>query len=192
MRLRVVVAVVGFILSISFILAQDSAAGQSYAVRDAYQVYDVLLPHEESVDFAKGTLVIQQETVAEPLPPARCLTPEAASNFKDAIADYRQANGKQWILQRKFQTEKPYEIVSSETIATLFKQDGWDAFYKRYPGSGGYVIVSAVGFNKSKSQAMVYTGSSCGGLCGRWSFHLLEKIDGNWKEVNGVTCVSIS
>jgi hypothetical protein len=179
MRLRVVVAVIGFILSISFVLAQDSAAGQPYAVGDAYQVYNVLLPHEESVDFAKSTLVIRQETVAEPLPPDRCLTPEAASNFKDAIADYRQANSKQWILQRKFQSEKPYEIVSSETIETLFKRDGWDAFYKRYPGSGGYVIVSAVGFNRGKSQAIVYTGSVCGNLCGRWSFHLLEKVDGN-------------
>ncbi len=170
MRLRVVVAVVGFILSISFILAQDSAAGQPYAVGDSYQVYDVLLPHEESVDFAKGTLVIQQETVAEPLPPARCLTPEAASNFKDAIADYRQANSKQWILQRKFQTEKPYEIVSSETIATLFKQDGWDAFYKRYPGSGGYVIVSAVGFNKSKAKLWFTQGVSAAAYAGAGAF----------------------
>ena len=82
--------------------------------------------------------------------------------------------------------------VSSETIETLFKRDGWDAFYKRYPGSGGYVIVSAVGFNRGKSQAIVYTGSVCGNLCGRWSFHLLEKVDGNWKQATGVTCVSVS
>jgi hypothetical protein len=120
------------------------------------------------------------------------VTPEAASRFKDAIADYKRLNKKPWLLQRQFQIEKPYEIVSSDAIGVLFKDSGWDSFYKRYPDSGGYVIMSAVGFNKEKTRAVVYTGSACGGLCGLWRFHLLEKIDGNWKEVPGVSCSMVS
>jgi hypothetical protein len=52
--------------------------------------------------------------------------------------------------------------------------------------------MSAVGLNQEKTRAVVYTGSSCGGLCGRWSFHLLDKLDGNWKTVPGVTCSAVS
>jgi hypothetical protein len=95
-------------------------------------------------------------------------------------------------LQRQFQIEKAYEMVSSDTIAVLFQGGGWDDFYKRYPDSGGYITMSAVGFDQEKTRAVVYTGSSCGGLCGGWSFHLLEKLDGNWKTVPGVTCSAAS
>jgi len=171
---------------------QTSAAAKTYHVEDAYQIYNLLLPHEESYGFAKGTLIIQEETVSKRDASEPCVTPEAASRFKDAIADYKRLNKKQWLLQRQFQIEKPYEIVSSDAIGVLFKDSGWDSFYKRYPDSGGYVIMSAVGFNKEKTRAVVYTGSACGGLCGLWRFHLLEKIDGNWKEVPGVSCSMVS
>jgi hypothetical protein len=95
-------------------------------------------------------------------------------------------------LQRRFQIEKPHEIVSSDDIGVDFKDGGWEGFHQRYPDSGGYIIMSAVGFNKEKTQAIVYTGSACGGLCGLWRFHLLEKIDGKWKKVPGVTCAMYS
>lgn len=59
---------------------------------------------------------------------------------------------------------------------------------ERYPGSGGILPMSSVGFNKEKTCAIVYFGSSCGSLCGAWSFHLLEKVNGKWREIPGVTC----
>ncbi len=172
---------------------QTSVAAKTYDVEDAYRIYSLLLPHEESYGFAKATLIIQEETVSKVVAASEpCVTPEAARRFKDAIADYNRLNRKQGLLKRQFQIEKSYEIVSSDTIGALFKNGGWDSFYKRYPDSGGYIIMSAVGFNKEKTRAIVYTGSSCGGLCGSWSFHLLEKIDGNWKEVPGVSCSLVS
>ncbi len=173
--------------------AQESSAVKPYDVDEAYEVYSILLPHEESAEFAKGTLVIQQDTVAEELS-ENCLMKEAADKFKDAIADYKRANGETWLLQRKFQSKAAYELVNAETIHTFFKKDGggWKGFYKRYPESGGFVIFSAVGFNKDRTKAIVYSGSSCSGVCGRWSFHLLEKVEGKWKETGGVTCYSVS
>ena len=170
---------------------QAPVAAKAYDVEDAYQIYSLLLPNEESYGFAKGTLIIQEGTVSNPVS-LQCVTPEAASRFKDAIADYKLLSSKQWLLQRRFQTAKPYEIVSSNDITVAFKDGGWDGFYKRYPDSGGYIVMSAVGFNKEITRAIVYTGSSCGGLCGSWRFHLLEKIDGKWKEVPGVTCAMYS
>jgi hypothetical protein len=192
MRTQAVLAVILFFLNTANVAAQNSTATEYYGVDEAYRVYNVLLPHEESVGFAKGTLVIREETVSKPEAPEPCLTAEAANKFKDAIADYKHVNSKPWLLQRQFQLEKPYEIVSTNTIEILFKKDGWNAFYRRYPDSGGYIILSAVGFNQEQTQAIVYTGSSCGGLCGRWSLHLMEKIGGKWTQAPGVSCITVS
>src|SRR5450755_1156234 len=109
MRRRALVAVVTFLGS-SIALAQHPMAAKPYDVAEAYQVYSALLPREESAGFAKGTLVIQQETVSRPEPPEPCLTPEAAGKFKDAIADYKQVNSQTWLLQHQFQIAKPYEL----------------------------------------------------------------------------------
>jgi hypothetical protein len=114
-----------------------------------------------------------------------------ANRFKGAISDYRRLQTKKWHLQRQFQIEKPYEIVNKETIALLLK-GGWDGYSDQYPSSGGYIFMSAAGFNKNKTLAIVYTGSICGGLCGRAQFHLLEKVQGHWKEVPAATCVMVS
>jgi hypothetical protein len=117
-----------------------------YDVEDAYQIYSLLLPHEESYGFKKGTLIIQEETVSERVASLPCVTPDAARRFKDAIADYHRLNKEPGLLKRQFQIEKAYEVVNFDVIRALFKDGGWDRFYKRYPLSGGYVIMSAVGF----------------------------------------------
>jgi hypothetical protein len=173
---------------------QSSEPPSAYDDDDAYQIYSVLLPQEEAYEFAKGTLVVRQETQTEPTgdTPSKCLTPEAAKEFKDAIADFSVVNRKHWLIQRLFQIEKPYEIVNSDMIDLLFKQSGWEGFYARYPNSGGYIIMSAVGFNHDRTLAVVYTGSACGGLCGRWGLHLLRKVNGKWKSIPGVTCMTVS
>jgi len=175
-------------------VADDLDSAKPYDLDEAYQIYSLLLPREESYGFGKGTLVIQEDTVPHALESA-CFDVKSASRFKDALADYGSAQKRTWRLQRRFQIEKPYELVSSDAINLPFKEkgmDGWQSFYKRHPDSGGFIILSAVGFNKTKTLGVVYTGSSCGGLCGLWRFHLLEKINGEWKEVPGVTCEMVS
>ena len=178
--------------------AAENEPAEPYSVDEAYRIYSLLLPNEESYGFANGTLVIQEETVRQlqrnnvwPGPEA-CISPEVADQFKDAITDYNRVNLKRWSLQRQFQIARPYEVVSSDAISVLFKLGGWKAFNERYPVSGGIQTMSAVGFNKEKTRAIVYSGSSCGSLCGAWSFHLLEKVNGEWREIPGVTCHTVS
>jgi hypothetical protein len=186
MRISAVVALVFVSVSVS---SKSSSVPKIYDTPEAYQIYSLLLPDEEAFGFAKGTLIIQEETVSKDV--KSCFTPEAATKFHDAVEDYVRVNKKRWLLQGQFQIEKPYEIVNSATIG-VSSTDDWESFYERYPDSGGFIIMSAVGFNKEKTQAVVYTGTSCGVLCGRWLFHLLEKVDGNWKKVPGVTCITVS
>jgi len=97
------------VLSIAYLSAaagQESAAAKPYDVDEAYRVYSVLLPHEESYGFAKGTVVIQQETVSDQHAAGACLTAEAAEKFKDAISDFDRADGKPLILQRQFRRDQ--------------------------------------------------------------------------------------
>lgn len=182
---------VSFVLAFAAILcpcapAQNSTAGE-YDDQDAYAIYSRLLPGEQSYGFAKGTILVQQETA----PPVKlddyCLTPEAAREFKDAIEDYKR-HKEPMLLQRRFEIDKPYELVSTETIGTLIRNYNWDDFYKRYPDSGGIIRVTAVGFNRQKTLAIVFTGSTCNNQCGRGSFVLFKKVDGKWRSVPGVRC----
>jgi hypothetical protein len=175
-------------------LAQESAEPQPYDSADAYQIYSLLLPQEESHGFAKGTLMIQEETISHVAATGGCLPTEVAKQFTDAISDYERSRTKTWLLKRQFRIEKPYEIVSKQTLALLRGQglDSWDDYFDRYPRSGGYVFLSPVGFNKKKTQAIVYTGSICGGLCGQAQFHVMEKNHGVWQEVPTGRCVTVS
>lgn len=51
--------------------------------------------------------------------------------------------------------------------------------------------VSAVGFNRDRTRALVYVGHHCGMLCGGGRYHVLVKTDGRWqeyKEFRGGSC----
>jgi hypothetical protein len=177
------------------ILAQQPSSPEAYTDEDAYRVYDALLPQDSSA----STLVIDAETFARlsdaksySWGPEDCIGASVAADFKDAISDYNRLNRKKWLLQRKFSIQRPYEILDSATREVLFKDDGWKAFYQRFPNSGGTFEMSAVGFNKDKTRAVVYFGHTCGNLCGAWSFELLKKVDGQWQSVPGVTCSTVS
>jgi len=193
MRLRTVVTVLAFsFLAMVGFSEVPAPIPQPYNVAEAYRVYSVLLPGEESYGFATKTIVIREESVIEAKLDLNCISKDAAAKFKDAIDDYSVQSRDERFLQRSFESEKPYEIVNSATIQALMAEGGWKGFYKRFPDSGGYHIFSAVGFNKDKTLAVVYSGSSCEGLCGRWSFHLLERVDRKWRTVPGVQCMMVS
>lgn len=86
-------------------------------------------------------------------------------------------------LERKFSIKIKYLLVKDEEIDALFKDDvmgGWEAFHRKYPKSSGFLTLSRVGFNEDKTQALVYKGWSCGGLCGGGSYILLTKKKGVW------------
>ena len=57
----------------------------------------------------------------------------------------------------------------------------WAGFYKKFPGSSGYIIVSSIGFNEDRSQALVDLTNKCGDKCGAEQFVLLTKVNGGWR-----------
>jgi len=162
--------------------AEKEDAPQPYTVPEAYQVYDALLPHDWTVTEAHAKLlVIKAETDSHF---QICLNPGKDSDpgVGPAVENWKITNTKEWLLQPQFEGARQYVLVPSKHINGFFEPDGggWKAFYGEYPDSGGFIELSAVGFNKDKTVAVVYMGHSCGGLCGGGTFYVLAKHDGKW------------
>jgi hypothetical protein len=60
-------------------------------------------------------------------------------------------------------------------------REEWEAFYRKYPNSGGFITLSRVGFDAEKKHAFAYVQYECGSLCADASYYLLEKEQGVWK-----------
>jgi hypothetical protein len=183
------------LLLISFSCTSQSAPASHdnhpppYVDSDAYEVYSAILPSEWPVRVAHAKmLVIRSETNGYEM----CLHPEKDSEdmIGSAIAEYVELNKKPLVLQRNLSVAIPYELITFKDLKSAIEQGGWEGFYKKYPDSGGWIELSAVGFNAEKTVAVVYMGHSCGGLCGGGQFHVLQKKEGTWVPLNwkGSSC----
>ena len=57
-------------------------------------------------------------------------------------------------------------------------------FEARFPNNLGYFIVSPVGLNLNKSEALLYIDHFCSGLCGGGTYVLMRKANGVWRVVD--------
>lgn len=175
-----------------------------YEDSDAYAIYSVLIETEWPVRVAKAKqLVIQADTSVYPRSGGSderiCLVPAKGeeATYEPLLAAYRELNKTKYLLQPKFNTSVPFELVSKASIMAMFAEDGiggWKDFYQKYPDSGGYISMSAVAFSTDRTIAMVYLDHHCGGLCGGGGYHFLKKTDGKWHEFPwpGMSCSWIS
>ena len=66
-------------------------------------------------------------------------------------------------------------------IAPLVKNDrAWRGFMKKHPNSPGIVVVSRIGFNRDRTEAIVYIGRACGTICGEGEYARLVKLNNSW------------
>lgn len=164
-----------------------------HVVPEAYGVYAALIPE---VLRSKGDRrpVIQDETQAAPFFSSvrDCLPFYDRLLYRDVIEDFDRVNqAPKLLVEGRLRLIQSHELVKRATITQIFHggvEKGWREFYERFPMSRGYSLVSAVGFNSDKTQALVYFGHHCGGLCGFGRFYLLEKKDGKWQVAPIVGC----
>ena len=57
-------------------------------------------------------------------------------------------------------------------------------FEARFPNEMGYFVVSHVGLNLDKTEALLYFDHFCGGLCGGGKYVLMRKENGAWHVVD--------
>ena len=171
MSLRVLMAIVlaGTSLAWPGALAGQEPSPLPVDDPEAYRVYASLLQTGWPVwpDKAK-VLVIQQETTTTLPCFARSLETSLADRFttwKPVLDAYRAANQTVRTVLPGQELGFPYKVVKAREIASV-----------------GYIQVSAVGFDAARTRAMVHMAYLCGGLCGSGNLHLLEKVNGGWRQ----------
>ncbi len=195
--LRCLVAFVALSAAVVVRAGQIPAAETVIEDPDAYAVYASLIARDPRMsDGGRAKrLVVQRETVTN----NACTVSGGAleTDWKPVVDDFKIQNAHVRFVMPDRDLRVPYVVVPRKDIMAFFRKTGgnWPEFYRRYPDSGGYIEMSAVGFDRSKTRAMVYVAHSCGGLCGNGADHLLEKVDGVWHDANvpGITsCMWIS
>ena len=103
---------------------------------------------------------------------------------RETALDFLTKNQTSWTLKNEFNLKAEVIIVNSYETRRLFDQrdieEGWKLFHKKYPNAGSIDTLSRVGFNESKTQALIYYGYVCGGLCGQGQYILLTRTDDKW------------
>jgi hypothetical protein len=152
-----------------------------YTDSEAYRVYSAVIGEWPSDANAKRIL-IRQQTV----PFQMCLKPrdKFVKIMEPAIDDWIAQNQHLWTLERKFSTDKPYDLIPSAELTGFFAADleeGWKKFYRRHPDASGFDEFSAVGFNRDHNIAIVYAAEKCGPKCGHGSFYVMQKKRDHWE-----------
>jgi hypothetical protein len=148
---------------------------------DAYAVFAAVLPKER----VKALMVSALTDMMRP-----CVTSGTEyEEWKPVVESYLRENAVRRVVLSRPPLVAPYIVAPMFEIEASFREiEGdrlgpWAGFYQRFPGSNGYAELSAVGFDAAKQRAMVYVAHHCGMLCGGGRNHLLEKVDGEWREV---------
>jgi hypothetical protein len=160
---------------------------EALAERD-YVVFAAALPALWPVRVAKATsLVLLRETHT----PADCLPtgPLIDEAWREAITDYVRSNVQPRYVVPGRDVGMPYVVSPRKEIDSLLslrapgpgRDWSWDAFHERHPDSRGYIQTSAVGFDRLMTRAVVHLTHACGSLCGGSAFHLLVKVESNWR-----------
>lgn len=138
---------------------------------EAYRVYSAILPRFISYFDSAETLFIRSKTTSYS---SQCLDPNPLQKklIGSAIADYSRVNRFPWQLKRHFEWKKPYELIP---------QTGYQARSAEFPG---FIELSAVGFNPSKTIAVVYVVSHCFPYCFAGVLVVARKEDEQWRNIS--------
>ena len=97
------------------------------------------------------------------------------------INNFRKINSAQASFRASFDVPVKYQLVDEADINSIFKNHGWwPDYYKKYPGSRGWLELSRVGFSPDGKQALFYVVNSCGDMCGGGSYVVMVKRDSGW------------
>jgi hypothetical protein len=160
-------------------------SARTYDDSEAYNVYAAILPTSKP-------LLIRDETRTHDF----CLAPldaQAAHVLDPAIKNFHELNDRPWRLQHRLDTTTRYELLPAEELESTFAKGpsgvessrSWESFFKIHPASHGWVELSAVGFNDSKTIAVVGIDHHCGEQCEAGEFLAMEKANGSWHVLKG-------
>jgi hypothetical protein len=99
----------------------------------------------------------------------------------ETVANFNSHQVEGCALSASLDPKVSYSLISEKEVHNYFKhKDGWKRFYEKHPKAAGYVSFSAVGYNNSGTEAVVFLSHYCGSLCGTGHLYLLAKENGEW------------
>lgn len=154
--------------------------------RDEYAVYSALI-RDLYVRDGRRQVVIANPTCCGAEATAKYgthfLYQQWAPISQEAFEDFRRRNAARVSLKRSFTLPTAYVFFSFDEIRKFAShpQDSFKDFYAKYPGSGGFITLSRVGFNRKRDEALVYSNMVCGVSCQEGKFIVLAKTNAVWK-----------
>src|SRR6185437_14122590 len=144
--------------------------------REAYEIYATLIPRLWAQE--KGVPLLQQETEPSVAAGGCTILKTQSGDWADAAADFQRQNAHPWTLQPGLPI--PYQFIRRAKIQAddaRLKQE-YPAQWQVRPGSIQYAAVSAVGFNRDRTKAIVDVHLRTSGFIVK-----LELKDGEWRPV---------
>jgi hypothetical protein len=142
---------------------------------DSYAIYAMLLPRAWSNN-SGHVMLLQQETVLNSL----CSSSKGAPDADWAVAErnFKAENRRVGLLLKDMlKLEIPYRLIARAEIAAddARLERKYPGTWQRLPESMEYAYVSAVGFNATKTRAIVHVGLRSNGF-----EYWLDKREGKW------------
>jgi hypothetical protein len=164
---------------------------------DEYEVYSASLLQEAARRISKEPeiFVVHLSTSTGPQETGSAAFTYLGLNVKelcehDLFRNFKVINSKPLKLENRFSVLQRVVLLPEREFDELFAnkhENGWDKFYKKYPGSPGITGFSRVGFNKNKTRALLYRGNQADWLAGTGCLSLFEKRGGQWTVEKEIT-----
>lgn len=150
---------------------------------DAYALYSLVVPSYWNARMEGRPILLQRETEAAS---HGCGNPKAPNEeWQSVVADFHQQNAHVKLLEARLTTEASYRLIPRAEIeaddARLAVK--YPGMWMRRPESMDYVAVSAVGFSRDKSKAILYVR-----LRDQGGIHFMEKREGKWIRASVPSC----
>ena len=149
---------------------------------EAYALYGLLVPPAWAT-VSKELILLQRETER---PHYSCKDPQAPNaEWQSVVDSYHEQNRRVQLLHPLLRPDASHRLISRAEIEAddarlAVKYPGG---YQRRPESMEYTAVSAVGFNRDRTKAVLYVRLRSSGR-----IHFMEKRDGNWVHVEIPSC----
>lgn len=138
--------------------------GQRYAV--------AVTAHDPSVMW-RDAETVRMAPYMHPRQRLRSADPDTLDSFLSAVTTRRP-------VPSSLATLGPFVLVSADHLVDE-GSDTWRAFAVANKLEAGVLRLSPIGFNATRTKALVYVQHSCGTLCGSGWFVLLEQAGHEWK-----------
>lgn len=105
----------------------------------------------------------------------------------DTIQDFLRKSCTAGRLSQTFHTDLPKSFIGVESIhfeGGPIERNGSKSFEQLFPGAGGVISFSHVGFDPALREAIVVVSDVCGGLCGSGHRYILRKKQAHWAVVS--------